>query len=87
MLVAVGRSLAEPQQVIIRCGGIDDQAKELLADEHKQFAPYAGSFALTDDAAQTLRPLSPFLAGLERKGRVTIYRCRNFTCELPVVID
>jgi hypothetical protein len=87
MLVAVGRSLAEPEQVIIRCECVDEHVRELVTKERKEFAPYAVSFTLTDSSAEALRPVSLFLAGLERKGRVTIYRCRNFVCDLPSVIN
>ncbi len=87
MLVALGRSLAEPQQVIIRSEILDSATSELLASERKEFSPYAVTFILTDEAAGALRPLSPFLSGLERKGKITVYRCRNFVCELPVVIE
>lgn len=86
MLVAVGRSLAEPQQVIIRCAAVDEHVRELVTKERKEFAPYGVSLTVTDSAAEALRPVSLFLAGLERKGLVTIYRCRNFVCDLPVVI-
>jgi uncharacterized protein YyaL (SSP411 family) len=87
MLVALGRSLAEPQQTIVRSEALNSSTRELLASERKQFSPYALRFALTDQAATALRALSPFLSGLERKGRATIYRCRNFACELPVVVQ
>jgi hypothetical protein len=43
--------------------------------------------ALSDTAARALSPWCPFLGGLERKGKISIYRCRNFTCELPEIID
>lgn len=86
MLVGLGRSLAEPEQVVVRCQTVDCEVQQLLSEERKNFAPYAVFAPLSDNGAETLAHLSPFLAGLERKGRLTIYRCRNFVCELPVVI-
>jgi hypothetical protein len=41
---------------------------------------------LNDAAARGLASFSPFLANLERKGRITVYECRNFTCDLPQII-
>jgi uncharacterized protein len=87
MLVAVGRSLAEPEQVVIRSAAIDDQAHWRLSKEAKGFAPYRAVFVLSDNAAKDLAAVSSFLADLERKGVITIYRCRNLVCELPEVIQ
>jgi uncharacterized protein len=87
MLVAVGRSLAEPEQVIIRCGEIDPEIQRILADHRKGFAPNSVVLAITDEWAGALAGIAPFLSTLERKGRITIYECRNFSCELPRVID
>ncbi|MBV8551025.1 MAG: thioredoxin domain-containing protein [Acidobacteriaceae bacterium] len=87
MLVAVGRSLAEPEQIVVRCAALNSEAQQVLAEERKRFAPYAVFLPLTDAAAEELRQVAPFLAGLERKGRITVYRCRNFACDLPNVIQ
>ncbi|HSU62227.1 MAG TPA: hypothetical protein VLI55_23160, partial [Bryobacteraceae bacterium] len=86
MLVAVGRWLAEPEQVVIRCEEIDRETEHVLAEHRKRFAPYAVVIAITDASAQDLQRTAPFLAGLERQGRATIYECRNFVCELPRVL-
>ena len=86
MLVALGRWLAEPEQVVIRCEQIDPEIDRILAEYRKKFAPYATVLAITDPSAQDLQNTAPFLAGLERKGRATIYECRNFVCELPKVV-
>lgn len=85
MLVALGRWLAEPEQTVIRCEEVNDQVEELLAGRRK-FAPNSVLLAITDAAAEQLKRIAPFLSGLERKGRITIYECRNFTCELPKVM-
>jgi hypothetical protein len=42
---------------------------------------------ITDKGVETLREIAPFLAGLERKGPITIYECANFVCRLPQVVD
>jgi uncharacterized protein len=86
MLVAVGRSLAETEQIVIRCAGIDPDVERLLAEQRRRFAPNALVLAVTDETAAALAGIAPFPASLERKGRITIYRCRNFTCELPQVL-
>ncbi|MBV9499633.1 MAG: thioredoxin domain-containing protein [Acidobacteriaceae bacterium] len=86
MLVAIGRRLSEPNQTVVRCEHVDSQVERILAEARKAFNPYALVLALSDEAASDLRQASPFLAGLERKGRITIYECQNFVCELPKVI-
>ncbi|MBV9083496.1 MAG: thioredoxin domain-containing protein, partial [Acidobacteriaceae bacterium] len=83
MLVALGRSLAEPEQVVIRCQSLDDRAATVLGEHRRKFSPYASVLAITDDGAAALREMAPFLASLERKGRITVYECRSFACALP----
>jgi uncharacterized protein YyaL (SSP411 family) len=87
MLVALGRWLAEPEQVIIRCAEIDAECQLLVREYACKFVPNGVVLAITDGTAQELVLLSPFLAGLKRQGRMTVYECRNFTCELPKVIS
>ncbi|MBV8569599.1 MAG: thioredoxin domain-containing protein [Acidobacteriaceae bacterium] len=87
MLAAVGRWVAEPQQVVIRCETVDDEAGRLLAKERQQFCPHGIFVAISDEAAAALTAVSPFLAALARRGRMTVYRCRNFVCEQPFVIQ
>jgi uncharacterized protein YyaL (SSP411 family) len=86
MLVALGRWLAEPEQVIVRCAEIDAECRALVQQYAFKFVPNGVVLAVSDDTAKNLAALSSFLAGLERKGRMTIYECRNFACELPKVI-
>jgi uncharacterized protein YyaL (SSP411 family) len=86
MLVALGRWLTEPEQIIIRNPDNDPEAKLLLQERASRFAPYRLLLGIGDSAASDLTSLSPFLAGLQRKGRITIYECRNFTCELPQIV-
>jgi hypothetical protein len=86
MLVALGRRLTEPQQTVVRCQRVDSEVEKILAETRSKFNPYGLVLPLSDDAASDLKQTAPFLAGLERKGRITIYECRNFACELPKVI-
>jgi uncharacterized protein YyaL (SSP411 family) len=86
MLAALGRWLTEPEQVIIRGAEGDPDAQKLLRQRGGSFAPYRLLLGISDSAVPGLRSLSPFLAGLERRGRITVYECRNFTCELPQVV-
>ena len=86
MLVALGRRLAEPEQVIVRCAELNAQVAGILAEHRRGFAPNATTFAIDDAASERLRSIAPFLSRLERKGTITLYECRNFTCELPKVI-
>ncbi|MGA8029391.1 MAG: thioredoxin domain-containing protein, partial [Bryobacteraceae bacterium] len=87
MLVALGRWLTEPAEIVIRCEAIDSEIEEMIAQRRQVFSPDAITIAISDAAAERLKPIAPFLGGLERKGRITVYECRNFTCELPKVID
>jgi hypothetical protein len=88
MLVAMNRWLSEPGQVVIRCAQIDGEVRRMLdAEWRSQFNPATTVLAISDAAANELSSIAPFLGGLERRGRLTLYRCRNFACELPDVID
>ena len=87
MLVAVGRFLTEPEQVVIRCCELDSEVGQLLQRYREAWSPYATILAITDAAAEELREIAPFLAGLVRNGRLTVYECRNFTCTVPQVFS
>jgi uncharacterized protein YyaL (SSP411 family) len=87
MLVAISRSFAEPAQVILRCADVDNEVEALVRQYSREFAPNRVVLAVSDHLAAQLSRLAPFLSGLERKGRITIYECRNFTCQLPRVIQ
>ncbi len=86
MLVALGRRLTEPRQTVVRCERVDSEVEKILAEARSQFNPYGLVLPLPDDAAGDLKQTAPFLASLQRQGRITIYECRNFVCELPKVI-
>jgi len=87
MLVALGRSIAEPEQVVLRYAEIDSEVLEMVRERRRTFSPNAVILAISDAAAERLAAIAPFLAGLERRGRMTLYECRNFACELPKVIE
>jgi uncharacterized protein YyaL (SSP411 family) len=86
MLVALGRRLTEPCQVIVRCERVDSEVEEIIAAARTKFDPYGLVLPLSDESTANLSRTAPFLAGLERRGRITVYECRNFVCELPKVI-
>jgi hypothetical protein len=83
MLVALGRFLTEPSQVVLRCETIDGHAMALIREKMKQFRPTTTYAVVPDQAQDLLQDVSPFLAGLERKSRATLYECANFVCALP----
>jgi uncharacterized protein YyaL (SSP411 family) len=86
MVAAMGRSLTEPEQTVVRCAELGTEVEEILREHRAGFAPYALVLAITDASAANLSRIAPFFASLERKGRITLYRCKNFTCDLPQVL-
>lgn len=87
MACALGRFLTEPEQIVIRCERLDGEAAKLFSEERQRFRPFASVLALTDEASAQLSEIAPFLSTLQRKGRLTVYACRNFACELPRVVE
>jgi uncharacterized protein YyaL (SSP411 family) len=87
MLVAMGRWLGDSEQVILRCQEHDKESEQLEREYLKKVSPYATVLRISDRCAEELKDVAPFLAGLARQGRITVYECRNFTCELPKVIE
>jgi uncharacterized protein YyaL (SSP411 family) len=87
MLVALGRWLNDSEQVIIRCRELDEASRRSEREYTRQFSPTAVVLSISDQCAAELSEVAPFLAGLERRGQFTIYECRDFTCQLPKVID
>jgi hypothetical protein len=86
MVSTLGRSVTEPEQVIFRCREKNEKLGKLLTDYRKAFRPYALVLAIDDATAASLKSTAPFLADLEAPGSITLYECRNFTCQLPKVI-
>jgi hypothetical protein len=80
------RSLSEPGQIVIRCVEMNEEARRILRENLRGFAPFTSVIPLPDRAAAELSSFAPFLSSLERKGRLTRYECRNFTCQLPEVL-
>ena len=87
MLVALGRWLHDAEQVVIRCARLDAESARLEREYNRKFSASGLVLAISDECAAELRDTAPFLAGLERRGRLTIYECRNFTCQLPKIIE
>ena len=87
MLVALGRWLRDAEQVILRVKEIDAESDKWERENTSKFSPSAVVLTITDQCATELQEVAPFLAGLERRGRITIYECRNFSCQLPKVIE
>jgi uncharacterized protein YyaL (SSP411 family) len=91
LLCAVARSFSPPEHFIVRVAtkAVAESAEVLamLQAQRKAFHPFSYAFALTDAEAVLLATLSPFLAGLKREKRITIYHCQNWTCQLPESID
>ena len=91
MLCALESWLAAPEHFIVRVATEGDvsssEVQALLRPYRDSFQPNVVSMALTDKATAALHPISPFLGALERHGQVTVYRCHNFACELPQVMN
>jgi hypothetical protein len=87
MLVAVGGWLHDVEHVVIRCAHVDAESREIEKQYTARFHPSSVVLSISDRCADELRDIAPFLAGLERRGRITVYECRNFTCELPRVVE
>jgi len=87
MLVALGRSLYPAEQVILRVKETDAESNKLESGYTRKFSPSAVVLTISDECAAGLHEAAPFLAALERHGRITIYECENFSCQLPKVIE
>ncbi len=83
MMVAAGRWLAEPAQLVVRCASISERVQSFIDEKRRTFAPNWTLAVVSDDAVDQLRSVAPFLAGLSRSADVTVYECRNFVCQLP----
>jgi uncharacterized protein YyaL (SSP411 family) len=91
LLCALARSFAPPEQYVIRVADEGaarlPEVQALLQQQRGQFKPFLSVFSLTDEAAASLAPISPFLSNLKRVKRMTVYHCQNFTCSLPEVVE
>jgi hypothetical protein len=87
MAVALGRSLAEPEQVVIRCRQLTPEVEAIAMKYWSEFRPWRTTLILSDEEAAKLQETMPFLGSLQRSGRITIYECKNFACQLPRTIE
>ncbi len=87
MLVALDRSLTPPAHTVIRCQEVDGEVLGRLEEFRKTFEPNVVNLVVDEQRARRLGELLPFLGDLERKGWMTIYRCVNFTCSLPEIVE
>jgi hypothetical protein len=83
MMVAAGRWLAEPDQLVVRCESITVGVLEFIAQKRAGFLPFRSVAVIPDAAVEALRSVAPFLASLSRNSAATVYECRNFACQLP----
>ncbi len=87
MAVAIGRSGAEPEQIVIRCSAQSLEVEEIAAWYRREFRPWRTTLILSDEEAARLVETAPFLSSLQRSAKITIYECRNFACQLPQNIE
>jgi hypothetical protein len=66
---------------------MDERVLRLIREKMKAFRPATTYAVVPDTAREVLESVSPFLAGLERKSRATLYECANFVCALPQEIE
>ena len=71
MLVALARSLAAPEQIVLRCAEeeMGTQCRELFQRESHPFSSNTVVLALSDAAARSLRPVSPFSGAWSGKAK------------------
>ncbi len=83
--VALNRWLTPPEHIVVRCQTLNDRTLGLLRTKQRVFAPNTSVLPLTDNAVKALSGRGSFLESLDRQGSMTLYECRNFTCQLPEV--
>jgi len=83
LLAAVARHLSAPEQIVLRYEASTPAIEKAVLQYRQEFKPFGIVMALSDSAAQNLATALPFLAGLPRQGELTLYRCRNYACDLP----
>ncbi|HEX4230533.1 MAG TPA: thioredoxin domain-containing protein [Bryobacteraceae bacterium] len=86
-LCALYRWLSIPEQIIVRAGSLTPDVDAFVRDLRSKFLPFTMVVPLTDVATTDLAAVAPFLSGLGRTGRMTLYHCKNLACDLPQVID
>jgi uncharacterized protein len=85
LLLAAARLSHPPEHIILRYEKPNPEMNALIQKQRDLFRPFTPVLALTDSQASALEPHAPFL-GLPRQGALTMYRCSNFSCQLPEVL-
>jgi hypothetical protein len=86
-LCALYRWLTIPEQIVIRAEKLTPDVDAFVRDLRSKFLPFTMVLPLADAAVKDLATAAPFLSGLTRTGRMTLYHCKNLACDLPQVID
>ena len=86
LLAAVARHLSAPEQTVLRYESSTPAIEQVVLRYRQEFKPFGVVLALSDAEAERLASTLPFLAGLPRQGELTLYRCRNYACELPELL-
>lgn len=86
MAVALARYLSVPEQSIYRARNGDDVSADVLLAKRRQFNPSSTTLVLSDESANALQDVAPFLASLKNSAGVTLYECRNLVCDLPQIL-
>jgi len=87
MLVALGRWLSSPSQVVLRCERVDDQVESYWRTYMRKFQPNTPVLIITDGTADKFSRWNSLKAIGPRQGWLTVYRCDNYVCELPLVVS
>ncbi|HEX4807984.1 MAG TPA: thioredoxin domain-containing protein [Bryobacteraceae bacterium] len=86
-LVALYRWLSTPEQIIVRTEKLTPDTEVFMRDLRSKFLPFTMVLPLEDAVAAQLSSTAPFLSGLTRTGKLTLYHCKNLACDLPQVIE
>jgi hypothetical protein len=86
-LCALYRWLTVPEQIVLRVEALTPDVDAFVRSLHAKFLPFTTVIPIADAAVEELASVAPFLSGLARTGHMTLYHCKNLSCDLPQVID